>query len=274
MWIGTGSGADVFGPNWSLRRPLRQARRHDQRRPRPERVPRRARTARLAGLEPRAHPLPAGIASGAGAAARTSSSPNVSAGDRPLDAALAGRPRPRERNFGVSWAGLTFIEPAEGPVPPPDDRPGRPIHGDGADRGALSRAPDRQVPLRGRSAFPRPARSPGCRPSSRSRSGRPGGRRCGRGPLGCSLAAGAARAGRALAHAAPRGRAPPPGGGRRGPQRRARGGQPGAARGVVHRRADRRAQPALLLDGHRGRRQPDAARPLDAAGRTARATAT
>ena len=57
-----------------------------------------------------------------------------------------------------------------------------------------------------------------------------------------------------------------PGGSRRGAERRARRGQPGAARGLVHRCADRRSQPALLLDGHRGRRQPDAARPLDAAG--------
>ena len=59
-WIGTGSGANVFSKDWSRMRSLGKARRHDQRGPGSERVPRRARPHGVAGLQPRADPLSPG----------------------------------------------------------------------------------------------------------------------------------------------------------------------------------------------------------------------
>ena len=206
---------------------------------------------------------------------RPSSSPTRSAG-RP---ARSTRPRrrcstPGERNFSVSWAGLTFIEPRKVRYRHRMVGPGRPVHRDRADRGAVPGPADRR-----RTA----SRCSASRPTARSRARPPSFPLEVRAAwwetvwaraLWVLLAAGAVVARRALADAAPRGRAPAAGGGRRRAQRRARRGQPRAARGVVHRRADGGAQPAVLLDGHRGRRQPHAARALDAGRRTGRATAT
>ncbi len=153
LWIGTGSGADVFGADWSLVRALRQARRHDQRRPRSERLLRRAGRHRLARLEPRAHPVPGRDDARARAAPPIVVITNV-AGRKTRPLIRHGRASlgPGERNFSVSWAGLTFIEPRQ-------VRYRHRMVGlvDQYTETELTEArfpalPTRQVPLRGRSA--------------------------------------------------------------------------------------------------------------------------
>ena len=105
---------------------------------------------------------------------------------RSLDSRAASLLGPDERNFSVSWAGLTFIEPRKVRYKHRMVGPGRPVHRDRADRGAIPGAPERHAiasrssasPPRGKvSASSGRLRGSWCSP--------PGGRPSGRGSSGC-----------------------------------------------------------------------------------------
>ena len=152
LWIGTGSGADVFGPDWVACRPLRQGRRHDQRRPRPERLLRRARRNRVAGLEPGPDPGAGGNPAGAEAGARRRhhrlAGRQPAAGPGPLRRPRIGRAQLQRR---LVRPDLHRAE--QGPFSPSHARARRPVHRNGADRSALSGAAGRRVSLRGALCF-------------------------------------------------------------------------------------------------------------------------
>jgi diguanylate cyclase (GGDEF)-like protein len=110
MWIGTGSGADVFGTNWS---PAARYGKSDGMisddldqnafLADPDGIvwlgSSRGVIRFRSGISPAPEPPPEVVIT------------NVSAGDRPLDVGVPATLPPWERNFGVSWAGLTYIEP-------------------------------------------------------------------------------------------------------------------------------------------------------------------
>ena len=110
LWIGTGTGADVFGPDWK----------HAERYGRPDGMvsddldqnaffaeadgtvwlgSSRGLIRYQAGVTPAPEPPPPVVITAA------------QAGDRPLDPLRPAVLASGERNFSVSWAGLTFIEP-------------------------------------------------------------------------------------------------------------------------------------------------------------------
>ena len=110
LWIGTGSGADVYGADWSL-----SARYGKLDGMISEDLDQNAFLAEpdgtvwlgssrglirfQAGVPPAPEPPPGVVIT------------DVSSGDRPLPAAAEASLPPRERDFSVSWAGLTYLEP-------------------------------------------------------------------------------------------------------------------------------------------------------------------
>ena len=165
-------------------RPLRQAGRDGQRGSRPECILRRGGWDRVARLEPRPDPFPGGRDAGPGAAApgRDHRSARRRARARPRAARAAARERAQlQRVLG----GTDVHRVAQGPLQAPDGRPGRPVHGDRADGGALPGPADRLVHVRGPVHFGvRQSLADSRRPSV-SRSTRRGGRPGGRGHSGC-----------------------------------------------------------------------------------------
>jgi len=110
MWIGTGSGADVYGADWTL--VARYGRLDgmisedlDQNAflAEPDGTvwlgSSRGLIRSQAGIPPAPEPPPTVVLT------------NVSAGDRPLSATAEASLPPNERNVSVSWAGLTYVEP-------------------------------------------------------------------------------------------------------------------------------------------------------------------
>jgi len=110
IWIGTGSGADVYGTDWSLA--ARYGRLDgmisedlDQNAflAEPDGTvwlgSSRGLIRSQGGIPPAPEPPPTVVLT------------NVSAGDRPLRATAEASLSPNERNVSVSWAGLTYIEP-------------------------------------------------------------------------------------------------------------------------------------------------------------------